>query len=681
MHVVYKRLRFLSIAISMIIAVSFTPANAQMAVARITIGHINFENFPEVKVRAIIRDGKGEPVLIQDLSGLQLSEKAQTTQEVVSDQLHEYGQAEVKSGVQTLFVLDIQGDLAELEGRSYKSNSTEREKMLVEMQSVVQSLVDMMPADDQTGIIVVQGQTVTHLQPLTSDKEKLREAIFDIPQKGSQISYGLGGVKEALAEFGKSTSTDPIIQTVILITPRLYEPKPEDLQQITEQVAKQKVFISAILLHRDSYQPYTNDLLSLTGPSLGKYAHYSGLESLQEMQSWWSAQHKQIELTFRSKIVSTAGTDRILELKVGTISDVSTYNIDTLEPPAIIFTAPVANEEIRREAKVGQTAEDAQPTSKTVTASVVWPDGYSKRLSSAQFYVDGEPTGPPVYNPSEQLSFEWDLHPYRKSGTTTAKLKIQVIDELGQIGEQELSIQVTVIVPETIGTAIVNIIEEREITPTPICYGTEGMDAFGCQAKNTVHQMSSTPSGIISIISMVVALFAIVLAVRFRGQLAQAGGQVVDFVRETVTRLTRPANVEAGAFLEVLRGDEELQGKTIPLYIRTVTPAGRSPQEVELVFQLGVDRSVVSRRHCEFREDDGVFKVRDLGSAHGTFVNAIRLPEGGDGHELRNGDKIEIGPVERGGVLLQFRTTEFEGTESPNNDSEDEYKTKPAYHE
>jgi len=49
----------------------------------------------------------------------------------------------------------------------------------------------------------------------------------------------------------------------------------------------------------------------------------------------------------------------------------------------------------------------------------------------------------------------------------------------------------------------------------------------------------------------------------------------------------------------------------------------------------------VSRRHCQLNRDEGVLKIRDLGSHNGTYLNGKRIDEA----VIQAGDYIEVGPL------------------------------------
>jgi pSer/pThr/pTyr-binding forkhead associated (FHA) protein len=66
----------------------------------------------------------------------------------------------------------------------------------------------------------------------------------------------------------------------------------------------------------------------------------------------------------------------------------------------------------------------------------------------------------------------------------------------------------------------------------------------------------------------------------------------------------------------------------------SVTRAGRHPNS-----EIFLDDITVSRRHAEIvRENDG-YRVRDVGSLNGTYLNRERIDEASIG----NGDELQIG--------------------------------------
>ena len=65
-----------------------------------------------------------------------------------------------------------------------------------------------------------------------------------------------------------------------------------------------------------------------------------------------------------------------------------------------------------------------------------------------------------------------------------------------------------------------------------------------------------------------------------------------------------------------------------------MTTAGRHPES-----DIFLDDITVSRRHAEFRRDDDGFRVVDVGSLNGTYVNRARV----DDVRLVNADEVQVG--------------------------------------
>ena len=96
----------------------------------------------------------------------------------------------------------------------------------------------------------------------------------------------------------------------------------------------------------------------------------------------------------------------------------------------------------------------------------------------------------------------------------------------------------------------------------------------------------------------------------------------------TGSDITPPAGA---AILIVKRGPNA--GARVLLDQETTT-AGRHPES-----DIFLDDVTVSRRHAEFRLNDGTFEVVDVGSLNGTYVN--REPR--NSQVLSIGDEIQIG--------------------------------------
>ena len=65
-----------------------------------------------------------------------------------------------------------------------------------------------------------------------------------------------------------------------------------------------------------------------------------------------------------------------------------------------------------------------------------------------------------------------------------------------------------------------------------------------------------------------------------------------------------------------------------------LVPAGRHPES-----EIFLDDVTVSRRHAEFRRGPDGYRVADVGSLNGTYVNRDRIDE----VTLQGGDEVQIG--------------------------------------
>lgn len=121
-----------------------------------------------------------------------------------------------------------------------------------------------------------------------------------------------------------------------------------------------------------------------------------------------------------------------------------------------------------------------------------------------------------------------------------------------------------------------------------------------------------------------------------------AGDTTSAFRADFIDQLDTSAAAEAGmwgveslptdsALLVVKRGPNA--GSRFVLD-RPVTSAGRHPGS-----GIFLDDVTASRRHAEFRRENGEFRVVDTGSLNGTYVNREPVQSA----VLANGDEIQIG--------------------------------------
>jgi hypothetical protein len=635
-------------------------ALAQKLQQQVIITRIDPSTFPVVQVYAILRDRRGKPIPTGRLEGLTLTERVFDQEEVVSDDLHQFTMSSISSGAEVLFVIDAASDLTK--------PGASRESYLVEMQNGIKSFTDSMQPGDKAGILVVAGSQVDYLQPLTAEKELLNQGLAKIPQNAGRISFGRYGIDRALNELLMSPDKQTIAQAVVFMTPQLFH-GDEGLDEIVTKALEAGIPIHSVLTRDIEYSEASEPLQEMASQTGGVYAHYKDSTSLQPIYAALNEQRAQILMTFRSKIGDSSERTLDLDLKdvSGTYKSTGIYQV-SLQPPVITILSPQPNAEIVRQAdSADANMALVEPVRLPVTASITWADGFPREIASAQLKVDGSPASSSFSENPDGLSFEWDLRTYQEPGTHLANLGVQVQDELGLIStSEEDAVTIRVSIPELIPASTLTpqaVPASIELIPTPAptvnpdaCSSLAGSKAAVCRTAALGKALVSTPSGWFAIGGLLIAIFAIFMAFHYRGPISQAGGKALGAMQETVTQLKRPPQKDSGVYLLVLRGDAEMVGKSLPLSPDHTTILGRSLREAELTFQVNQEHSVVSRKHCEIQEEKGRYRIIDLGSTHGTFVNSSRLPVGGIGKTLTGSDQIALGPADQGGVLLEFRT-------------------------
>jgi len=129
---------------------------------------------------------------------------------------------------------------------------------------------------------------------------------------------------------------------------------------------------------------------------------------------------------------------------------------------------------------------------------------------------------------------------------------------------------------------------------------------------------------------------------------SQCGAYLSSKTQEGDTTITfTPIEAEVEQEEEVLVPEEELSAGAAMLVVKRgpsagtrflltkeITTAGRHPES-----DMFMDDITVSRRHAEIRRAGSLFRIVDMGSLNGTYVNRLRVEE----IDLESGDEIQIG--------------------------------------
>jgi pSer/pThr/pTyr-binding forkhead associated (FHA) protein len=94
-----------------------------------------------------------------------------------------------------------------------------------------------------------------------------------------------------------------------------------------------------------------------------------------------------------------------------------------------------------------------------------------------------------------------------------------------------------------------------------------------------------------------------------------------------------PGKLEGAALIE-LDQVEGTAGRRMHDLSDEVVSVGRGQES-----SIFLDDVTVSRRHAEIVHGERGYRIRDVGSLNGTYVNRVRV----DAVDLRNGDEIQVG--------------------------------------
>lgn len=648
----HLRFRYAALLISLLVGVVFVPGlSAQSNIQNIVITEVDASGFPQVVVRFRALDVAGFPVPnIQ--TGMFIVEEG-------SNQIAPENLKEAEKGLCVQFMVEAG---VWLWGPSWQN-----------AQAVITDFAQTTPwmkeDMDNVALTMIEATGPRQLLSFTGDSEALVTAVANYtPPRGADISRPIPALEEKVEELAINPPTackDNRPKFIVYLSSGM-ESGTGQVSALAAQAKEARIPIYTVLLGNRDGQP----LETLAQESGGKYVQYSNRNSLAPFYTQLTEYRRHYDLSYRSQVNESGTQPMKLRASVGSgevVSETASYAV-TVDPPRVLITAPTAGTEITRSAaEYTDNLTTLTPTSYTVLAQVIFPDDHIRRLRQATLLVNGAVaqtlTNP---NPNENMELLWNLQNIHKEDAFS--LEVEILDELGLVSKsQAVAANVGISVPPKPENPVSPTIDVKatviaglptaapSIMPTPIpCVSP---DPF---CDNVERPFRSNPT---SFVSLGVALFSLVFAgIVWVNRDKAPVRAVTDTVRRGVDTITKRylGPTEARAYLVVLEGDVNV-GKTLEIY--GDTPIGRSKQTAELLFQQYDDNSPISRLHCTITDEEDHFTIKDEDSANGTFLNGAKLspltPE-----VLHDGDEIELGRVERGGVRLLFQTAASGGDDA-----------------
>ncbi len=605
-----------------------SPAASQTNIDLVEIVDIDTTAFPDVTIQARVVGPDRLPVEVLNADAVILAENGIE---------QPFTHVTVDAGAQVALVIDL--------GAGSDSHGVTGEPRYLELAALAERYIEGMGSNDSAMLVVQDEAGMGVVQTMTSSKDQLRAALAALEPNYGTATNGLAAVQLAIEELQAITGSSKT-QAVVFLTTGVQNAINPGYAAVETFAKEFGIPIYAVLSHatESTFGPRLEELAANTN---GRYAFYvsDADPAVEDIFAGLELMRVQFKFTFRSTDGTNAERSIVIRARgggSGAPQDYWSYAV-SLADPVVVVDDPVSGAEIIRKAETwDQNPDSIRPSSANVIAHLEWPDGYPRRIESAQFYVDGEAYGPPLMDtaPGDNLLFGWDLRTYRTQGDNLARLEIQVVDELGYIARSdEMQVAVVVDIPAP---------PPEEVIEEPACTMDDGLLVY-------LRCFIFEGAGMIALVIALATLIIVMIIWRNRRQIAQTAERATEAASEAVSRVTRPAGQPraAAAYLTIIRGGSPaLEGRKFSVPLGTITPIGRDRSQVVIALP-DEENSVISRKHCEIRDADGVFRLRDFASKYGTYLNNVRLAELGS-EVLHHGDEIALGPIERGGILFRF---------------------------
>jgi hypothetical protein len=376
-------------------------------------------------------------------------------------------------------------------------------------------------------------------------------------------------------------------------------------------------------------------LMALSEETGGKFFTFTGEEALPSPEEYLEPLRYIYSLEYESGVSASGEYQVVAQIETGEASIETapvSFEIE-LQPPRPAFVAPPL--EIQRKLSEEKAAD---PTAAALDSGLSpgelpllvvfdFPDGRKRDVVYSALLVDGAVVSENIQPPFDQ--FTWDLDPYTTGGLH--QLQVQARDALGLTGASaEIPVQVAV----------------EEVRPGPLGGFSQHLPILAV---------------LFAVLAGAMLLLVLVVGGRLRPRTHRAARtrRKSDPVTQPVHIHTEPNTHRRAGWANRLQWPQRGSEPQAYAYLNPIhdpeQPADTLPpipilsEEVRLGSETGAadlvldDPSVEACHTRLMRQEDGSFRISDLGSTAGTWVNYT--PVSKEGTRLEHGDLVHIGRI------------------------------------
>jgi len=445
--------------------------------------------------------------------------------------------------------------------------------------------------------------------------------------RSTNLTKGLEGVADALAEMGKLVPVPGSQAAVILLITRSIEDPALSVAVVAAQNQANQAKSEFVSIYTFSTIQFRKEPLEILAEiSNGRYTLLQKATAGALAESVYreiNTQRLYYTVTYQSILAdSSMRTITANSRDVPAVGVVGNYQVSP-QPPAVTIVEPAASTVIDRVAVLDSEGRPVyNPSKLKVVANASFPDGYPRSLSSAELLVDGasQATASPMPG-ATQVEFDADISQVSTVGSNPVTLEVRLVDSLG--------------LEASAGTSVVVEVARPPSRTSPIAIGAGVGLSLLC----------------VSVVVLIAAGGGIYL-LRKRAPQRDAPAARPGPAEPMHTLLVgRATKDQVLATLTVLEGPKGLVGEAINV-VKPTTVIGRNTQTTDINFYADVESSV-SRVHCTIQKDGEIFKLTDNGSSAGTRLNGRAIPAN-DPVVLADNDEIVLGDLGHRGVKMRF---------------------------